>query len=97
MFKEMAWLHRIHKFLEKNWEAKRLFWSSAAAQEKINELCYMIDFLKKIHPEYVISPTPPTTPSPVAPIEEPINENLIDELLDSPGKKVQEDHIPIRY
>ena len=38
--------------------------------------------------------TPPfVIPGPVAKMEEPINENPIDELLASPVKKVQEDHI----
>ena len=39
-------------------------------------------------------PPPLYIPAPAAQMEEPINENLIDELLDSPVKKVQEDHIP---
>ena len=35
------------------------------------------------------------TPAHVAKREEPINENLIDELRASPVKKVQEDHISL--
>ena len=44
----------------------------------------MMGFLKNIHPEYVNSPSSPTSPATAVPGEEPIDENLIDNLLDSP-------------